>query len=35
MKAELWNYPNRATNIGKLIDENLTNKKYLNTFFSK
>ena len=30
MKAELWKYPNRETNIGKLINEYLLNKKELN-----
>jgi dTMP kinase len=30
MKAELWKYPNRATNIGKLINEYLSNQKDIN-----
>jgi dTMP kinase len=30
MNAESWKYPNRESNIGKLIDEYLTNQKDLN-----
>lgn len=30
MKSDLWKYPNRTTNIGKLINEYLTNQKELN-----